>query len=153
MTADANVWRPPASTAPVRATGRGAAAQVTHAPEGRGLAGHEDRPAQFRRMRNGLAIKRDPNRKWWVRIVQNPYVWATLLLTIGYALALFGLYYDIGTRLIEEIPAVTQEIYGAPTEITWEQINDLRPGACPWLDAQVAEPSAAAQPASPPPAS
>lgn len=36
---------------------------------------------------------------------------------------------------------------------TWEQINDLRPGACRWLDAHVTEPNTAAQPATPPPAS
>ncbi|MGI5951881.1 MAG: PrsW family intramembrane metalloprotease [Brooklawnia sp.] len=124
MTADANVWRPPASTAPVRATGRGAAAQVARAPEGRGQAHHNDRPAQYRRMRNGLPVKRDPGRRRLARIVRNPYVWATVALTISYFVALFVLYRDIGSRLIAEIPQVTEELYGFPTEISWEQINE-----------------------------
>lgn len=124
MTADANVWRPPASTAAVRATGRGAAAQITHAAEGRGASDHNDRPAQYRRRRNGLPVKRATHHKWWGRLLRNPYVWATLLLTISYFAALFAIYRDIGNGMIQEIPQVTEELYGVATVVTWEQLNE-----------------------------
>lgn len=89
MTADANTWRPPASTIPVRATGRGAAAVVSHAPDGRGEAGHDDRPAQYRRRQNGLAQQVDPSLKWHQRLLRNPYTWIVLAMTLVYAGLLF----------------------------------------------------------------
>lgn len=124
MTADANTWRPPVATVPVRATGRGAAAVVSHAPEGRGQAGHADRPAQRRRIRNGLARHTDPTLRPRQRFVRNRYVWLTLVLTLGYAAALFSVYRTIGDGLIDEIAAVTEEALGNPTVLTWGQINE-----------------------------
>ena len=57
--------------------------------------------------------------------------------------------------LAQHLPHRHGELGGIHSRLgwaTWEQINDLRPGACPWLDAETAEPSAATQPG-PPPAS
>ena len=96
MTADANTWRPPASTIPVRATGRGAAAVVSHAPDGRGEAGHDDRPAQYRRRQNGLAQQVDPSLKWHQRLLRNPYTWIVLAMTLVYAGLLFTVYRTVG---------------------------------------------------------
>lgn len=125
MTADANIWRPPTSTAPVRATGRGAAGRISRAPEGLGQADHQDQPAQYRRARNGLARHTDPNQRWWRRnVVANPYFWITLALTVIYAGLLFSAYRTIGDGLIEEVAAVTQEAYGQPTILTWAQVNE-----------------------------
>ncbi|MDI9629682.1 MAG: PrsW family intramembrane metalloprotease [Acidobacteriota bacterium] len=125
MSADADIWRPPAATVPVRATGRGAAARISSAPEGRGESGHADRPAQYRRARNGLAMHTDPQLGWWRRrVLRNPYLWLTLVLTIGYAVLLFAVYRTIGNGLIEEVAAVTEEAYGRPTTLTWSQLNE-----------------------------
>ncbi len=125
MTADANTWRPPASTAPVRATGRGAAARIARAPEGRGEAGHSDLAAQYRRARNGLARHSDPELGWWRRhVVRNPYAWATVLLTLVFAALLVSVYRTVGAGLIEEVAKVTEEAYGQPTLLTWGQLNE-----------------------------
>ncbi len=124
MTADANTWRPPASTIPVRATGRGAAAVVSHAPDGRGEAGHDDRPAQYRRRQNGLAQQVDPSLKWHQRLLRNPYTWIVLAMTLIYAGLLFTVYRTVGDGLIEEVGAVTKEATGNPTVLVWGQINE-----------------------------
>ena len=124
MTADANTWRPPASTIPVRATGRGAAAVVSHAPDGRGEAGHDDRPAQYRRRQNGLAQQVDPSLKWHQRLLRNPYTWIVLAMTLVYAGLLFTVYRTVGDGLIEEVGAVTKEATGNPTVLVWGQINE-----------------------------
>lgn len=125
MSADANTWRPPTATAPVRATGRGAAARVSKAPEGQGRSGHDDRPAQYRRARNGLARHRDPSLGWWQRnVLRNPYFWITLVMTLAYAAALASVYWTIGDGIIKEVAAVTEEAYGAPTILTWGQVNE-----------------------------
>ncbi|MGL5249052.1 MAG: hypothetical protein ACRC8U_12750, partial [Brooklawnia sp.] len=108
MSADADIWRPPAATVPVRATGRGAAARISAAPEGLGKSGHDDHPAQYRRARNGLALHTDPRLGWWQRkVLRNPYTWLALALTLGYAVLLFSVYRTIGNGLIEEVAAVT----------------------------------------------
>ncbi len=124
MTADANTWRPPATTSPVRVTGRGAATVVSHAPDGRGQAGHDDAPAQHRRRQNGLACHVDPSLNWRQRLVRNPYVWITLTMTVIYAGLLFWVYRFIGDSLIEEVAAVTEEAIGSPTVLVWGQINE-----------------------------
>ena len=125
MSADADIWRPPAATVPVRATGRGAATRISTAPEGLGESGHDDHPAQYRRARNGLALHTDPRLGWWQRrVLRNPYTWLALALTIGYAVLLFSVYRTIGNGLIEEVAAVTEEAYGHPTTLTWGQINE-----------------------------
>lgn len=124
MTADANTWRPPAKTVPVRATGRGAAARVTKAAEGLGQSDHNDRPAQFRRLRNGLAQHKDPSVRGISRVVRNPYVWITLAMTIAYLVMGFLLFRDVGNNMITEIASVTEENYGQATEITWGQLAE-----------------------------
>ncbi len=124
MTADANTWRPPASTTPVRAIGRGAAAVVSHAPDGRGQAGFDDKPAQYRRRQNGLAHHVDPSLKWYQRLLRNPYTWISLAMTLIYAGLLFLVYRSIGNSLIEEVAAVTKEATGSPTVLVWGQINE-----------------------------
>lgn len=124
MSADADVWRPPATVTPVRATGLGAAAHVTKAPEGRGTAGL-DRAAQYRRARNGLPVHTDGDLSWWQRnLLRNPYAWLTLALTVVYAVLLYSVYRTIGNGLIEEVAAVTEEAYGQPTILGWPQINE-----------------------------
>ncbi|MGB3955497.1 MAG: PrsW family intramembrane metalloprotease [Brooklawnia sp.] len=124
MSADADVWRPPAATAPVRATGLGAAAHITKASNGVRDAGVEP-AAQYRLARNGLAVRKDASLGWWRRnLVRNPYAWLTAGLTIVYAVLLFSVYQTIGNGLIEEVAAVTEEAYGQPTILTWPQINE-----------------------------
>jgi len=131
MTADANTWRPPASAAPVRATGRGAADRVTKAPEGLGQAGL-DHASRYRRRRNGLLARVGQRRGVLDRYPH--YVWATIVLVMVYTLALFSVYRTIGSGVIQEVAAVTQDAYGQPTILTWAQVNEaygivIRPAA------------------------
>lgn len=123
MTHDANTWRPVASTQPVRATGRGAAARITRAPEGLGIAG-VGRAAQYRRARNGLARHADPALPGWQRFLRNPYLWLTLLLTGLYGWLGYLSYRIIGNNLILEMADYAKE-HNMPTlEATWPQVNE-----------------------------
>lgn len=125
MSGDAEVWRPPVTgTRVLNSTGRGAADRIAKAPEGLGTAGI-DRPAQRRRYRNGMAIKHDQSVGWWRRnVLGSQHFWITLAMTVVYAVLLWLVYRDIGSSLIEEVAAVTQEAYGTPTTLTWMQINE-----------------------------
>lgn len=124
MTADANIWRPPATTTAVRVTGRGAAEVVSKSAEGRGEAAWNDKPAQYRRQNNGLARHVDPSLNWRKRIVHNPYVWITLICTVFFAMLLYPVYWMVGTGLIGEVAQVTKQSVGTETVLVWGQINE-----------------------------
>lgn len=125
MSGDAEVWRPPATKAAVlTATGRGAADRVAKAPVGLGET-ILDRPAQRRRYRNGLAIKYDPSLGWWQRhVLRSRHFQVTLVMSVIYAGLLWLVYRDIGSSLIQEVAAVTEQATGTATKLSWLQINE-----------------------------
>ena len=121
MTQDANTWRPVAATQPVRVTGRGAAARVAKAPEGLGQAG-DMKAAQYRRARNGLPIKQNMAQPLWRRIMVNPYVWFTIVMTgVFIWLGVWSLKI-IGDGIIAELAGYAEE-QGIPgLEASWPQL-------------------------------
>lgn len=121
MTQDANTWRPVASTQPVRVTGRGAAARVSKAPEGLGVAG-ANRAAQYRRARNGLPMKPNPNHNWRQRLLRNQYVWFTVVMTGVFVALGYLSFRTIGDGVIEELRRNAEHYQMPSLEATWPQV-------------------------------
>lgn len=77
---------------------------------------------------SGLPRPVDRSRTWWQRALRNPWTWITLLLFIGYAVALWHMYESFGGSLKNEIRAVTEQL-NSPTELTTRQLNEAIKGS------------------------